>query len=382
MDVQGTCAEGFEPVRDAFAANFVDPGEIGAAVSVVRGGQTVVDLWGGLADAHTDRAWERDTPVLVYSTTKGPTAVCALLLWERGLLDIDAPVADVWPEFAAAGKGAVTTRHLLTHQAGLPVFDEPITFTECHDADLVAARLAAQTPRWEPGTAHGYHPLTFGWLVGEVVRRVSGRSVGTMLAEEVTVPLGLDLWIGLPPEREASVARLAPGRFDLAGMRPDDPGLIFAAAILDIESLTFRAFSNPPGQFDVESFNAPELHQAEWPAANGIATAPALARMYGELAEDRILSSTTLDEASRQQVRRPRPGSRRRHRLRARLLPGVGDDGPRPGELRPRGRRRLGGFRRSGLRPGLRLRDEPADGVAGRRPPVAPAGGGRLLLFC
>jgi CubicO group peptidase (beta-lactamase class C family) len=305
MDVHGTCAEGFEPVRDAFAANFVDPGEIGAAVSVVRGGRTVVDLWGGLADAHTDRAWERDTPVLVYSTTKGPTAVCALLLWERGLLDIDAPVADVWPEFAAAGKGAVTTRHLLTHQAGLPVFDEPIAFTECHDADLVAARLAAQTPHWEPGTTHGYHPLTFGWLVGEVIRRVSGRSVGTMLAEEVTVPLGLDLWIGLPPEREVSVARLAPGRFDLAGMRPDDPGLVFAAAILDVESLTFRAFSNPPGQFDVESFNAPELHQAEWPAANGIATACALARMYGELAEDRLLSATTLDEASRQQVAGP-----------------------------------------------------------------------------
>jgi CubicO group peptidase (beta-lactamase class C family) len=302
MDVQGTCAEGFEPVRDAFAANFVDPGEIGAAVSVVRGGRTVVDLWGGLADAHTGRAWDRDTPVLVYSATKGPTAVCALLLWERGLLDIDAPVAELWPEFAAAGKGRVTTRHLLTHQGGLPVFDEPISFTECHDPDLVAARLAAQRPKWEPGTAHGYHPLTFGWLVGEVIRRVSGRSVGTMLTEEVTRPLELDLWIGLPPEREVTVARLMPGRFDLTGMRPDDPGMVFAAAILNVESLTFKAFANPPGQFDVESFNAPELHQAEWPAANGISTARALARMYGELAADRLLSSATLDEASRRQV--------------------------------------------------------------------------------
>jgi CubicO group peptidase (beta-lactamase class C family) len=298
--IEGTSADGFEPVRDAFAVNFVDPGEIGAAVAVVVDGRPVVDLWGGLADAHTERAWSQDTPVLVYSATKGPTATCALLLWERGLLDLDAPVAEVWPEFAAAGKHAVTTRHLLTHQAGLPVFDEPITFAECHDPDLVAARLAAQTPHWEPATAHGYHPLTWGWLVGEVVRRVSGRTVGAMVSD-----FGLDLWVGLPPEREASVARLAPGRFDLSAMSADDPGLTFVAAIMDVESLTFKAFANPPGQLDVESFNAPELHQAEWPAANGIATARALATLYGELALDRILSPETLDEASRAQVSGP-----------------------------------------------------------------------------
>jgi CubicO group peptidase (beta-lactamase class C family) len=301
----GTCAEGFEAVRDAFAANFVDPGEIGAAVAVVVDGRMVVDLWGGLADPHTGRAWDDRTPVLVYSTTKGPTAICALLLWERGQLDLDAPVAELWPEFAAHGKGTVTVRHLLTHQAGLPVFDEPVTFTDCHDADLVAARLAGQHPRWEPGTAHGYHPLTFGWLVGEVVRRAGGRSVGRMLAEDVAGPLGLDFWIGLPPEKEAAVARLAPARFDLSGMTPGDPALLFAAAILDVESLTFQAFANPPGQFDVESFNAPELHQAEWPAANGIGTARALAALYGELACDRVLSAATLDEASRAQVSGP-----------------------------------------------------------------------------
>jgi CubicO group peptidase (beta-lactamase class C family) len=303
--IQGTCAEGFEAVGDAFAGNFVDPGELGAAVSAVVDGRVVVDLWAGLADAHTGRLWEADTPVLVYSATKGPTAVCALLLWERGLLDIDAPVVDVWPQFADEGKGAVTTRHLLTHQAGLPVFDDPITFGDCHDADLVAARLAAQRPHWEPGTAHGYHPLTFGWLVGEVVRRVAGRSVGRVFAEEVAGPLGLDFWIGLPPEREASVARLAAGRFDLTGVSADDAAFAFAAAILNVESLTFRAFANPPGQLDVESFNAPELHQAEWPAANGIGTARALARLYGELASDRVLSAATLDEASRPQVAGP-----------------------------------------------------------------------------
>ena len=297
VTVEGTAAEGFEPVRDAFAANFVDPGEIGAAVCVFVDGRPVVDLWGGLADAHTERPWTGDTPVLVYSATKGPTSACALLLWEQGLLDLDAPVAETWPEFAAAGKGAVTTRHLLTHQAGLPVFDEPITFAECHDHDLVAARLAAQAPHWEPGTTHGYHPLTWGWLVGEVVRRVSGVTVGAMVAD-----FGLDLWIGLPPEREAGVARLAAGRFDLSALGPDDPGLSFVTAIMDIESLTFKAFANPPGQLDVESFNAPEVHQAEWPAANGIASARALATFYGELAADRILSAATLDEASRVQV--------------------------------------------------------------------------------
>jgi len=303
--VHGTCAEGFEAVRDAFAANFVDPGEIGASVAVVLDGRTVVDLWAGLADVGTGRPWEERTPVLVYSATKGPTAACALLLWERGLLDLDAPVGGIWPEFAVAGKSRVTTRHLLTHQAGLPVFDEPIGFTDCHDPELVAARLAAQAPRWEPGTAHGYHPLTFGWLVGEVVRRVSGRTVGQLVADELAGPLDLDLWVGLPPEREAAVARLAPARFDLAGFGPADPALAFAAAIFDVESLTYKAFANPPGQFDVESFNAPALHRAEWPAANGIATARALARFYGELAVDRLLSGATLDEASRAQVSGP-----------------------------------------------------------------------------
>ncbi len=305
MTIQGTCADGFEAVRDAFAANFVDPGEIGASVAVVVDGRPAVELWAGLADAHTGRAWDQRTPVLVYSATKGPTSVCALLLWERGQLDIDAPVADVWPEFAAAGKAAVTTRHLLTHQAGLPVLDAPISFAECNDWDLVAARLAAQAPRWAPATAHGYHPLTFGWLVGEVVRRVSGRSVGTMVAEDLAGPLDLDLWVGLPPEHEAAVARLAPGRFDLSGGGPGSPAWAFAAAIMDVDSLTFQAFANPPGQFDVESFNAPALHQAEWPAANGITTACALARLYGELAQDRILSAATLDEAARVQVSGP-----------------------------------------------------------------------------
>lgn len=299
MAISGNCAAGFEPVRDAFAANFNgEGGEVGAAVAVVVDGRTVVDLWGGVADPTTGVPWEHDTHVLVFSTTKGLTSVCALRLWEGGDLDLDVPVAELWPEFAAAGKSQVTTRHLLSHQAGLPAFDQPLAFDACHDQDLVAARLAAQAPRWEPGTAHGYHALTFGWLVGEVVRRTTGRTVGQVLTDDVAGPLGLDLFIGLKPEREASVARLLPPQLDLTGLDPDDPVVAFTAALLDPASLTFQVFSNPP-QLDVELFNDPALHRAEWPAANGIVTARSLAVLYGELACDRLLSAATLDQATR-----------------------------------------------------------------------------------
>jgi len=298
-DVQGTCHERFGPVRRAFERNFDELGDIGAAVSVHLDGETVVDLWGGVADPATDRGWTRDTAALVFSTTKGLTAVCALLLWQRGELDLDAPVADVWPEFAAAGKGAVTTRHLLSHQAGLPAFDLPITVEECHDADLVAARLAAQAPTWEPGTAHGYHALTYGWLVGEVVRRVSGRRVGRFLAEEVTCPLGLETWLGLPLELEPRVARLQPMRLDdLAAIQLDERTQALTAALLDPDTLTHRVFFNPPVDLNGEAFNSPALHQAEWPAAGGITTARSLARLYGELACDRLLDPATLDAAT------------------------------------------------------------------------------------
>jgi len=298
-DIQGTCLERFRPVRTAFERNFDELGDVGAAVSVRLHGEKVVDLWGGVADPAAGRAWERDTAALVFSTTKGLTAVCALLLWQRGELDLDAPVAEVWPEFAASGKGAVTTRHLLSHQAGLPAFDMPITVDECHDADLVAARLAAQAPRWEPGTAHGYHALTYGWLVGEVVRRVSGRSVGRFLADEVTGPLGLETWLGLPPELERRVAVLQPMRLDdLGAIQLDERTQALTTALLDPDTLTHRVFFNPPVDLNGDAFNSPALHQAEWPAAGGITTARSLAHLYGELACDRVLAPRTLDAAT------------------------------------------------------------------------------------
>jgi CubicO group peptidase (beta-lactamase class C family) len=304
MDVHGRCDPKFEAVRSAFARNFEELGDVGAAVAVRVDGEPVVDLWAGLADAAAGKAWDEDTLALVFSTTKGWTAICALLLWERGLLDIDAPVASVWPEFAAAGKESITTRQLLSHQAGLPAFDEPMTIEECHDLDCVSARLAAQAPRWEPGTAHGYHAITYGWLVGEVIRRVSGRTVGRFFAEEVAGPLELDTYIGLPPEQLSRVAKLLP--MDINNISPDllndERMQAIAAKILDSESLTFRVFTNPPVLAGVDAFNSPEMHAAEWPAANGITSARSMAKLYGELACDRVLSTATLDAAETPQV--------------------------------------------------------------------------------
>src|SRR5947209_19151757 len=307
MEMQGFRDGRFEPVRQAFVRNFEEFGEVGAAVAVHIDGEPVVDLWAGVADAATERPWEEDTLALVFSTTKGWTAVCALLLWERGELDIDAPVPSVWPQFAAAGKESVTTRQLLSHQAGLPGFDDPITVSECHDVECVADRLAAQAPRWKPGTAHGYHAITYGWLVGEVIRRVSGRSVGRFFAEEVAGPLGLDTYIGLRPELHQRVAKLLP--IDINRLPPsllDDPKTqAIAAKILDPQSLTYNVFTNPPVLAGVDESNSAEMYAAEWPAANGITTARSMSKLYGELSCNRILSTATLDAAETPQVDGP-----------------------------------------------------------------------------
>ena len=300
VDIQGNCDRRFEAVADAFAENFAERDEVGAAVSVAVDGTTVVDLWGGRADG-ADRPWEKDTMALVFSTTKGLTTMCALLLADRGELDVDASVSKYWPEFAAAGKGDVTVAQLMSHQAGLPAFDQPVTGDDCNDDVAIAAVLAGQTPRWEPGTAHGYHAVTFGWLVGEVVRRISGRSVGRFLADELTGPLDLDVHLGLDPAEQHRVSELLPFRLDRIGPGDVDDALV--QAVLDPASLTFQVLSNPP--IDPALFNTPAVHAAEWPAANGIATARGLASLYGELACDRLLSSSILDDASAPRVDGP-----------------------------------------------------------------------------
>lgn len=298
-------APGFEPVRDAFAANFAAGTEVGAAFAVYHRGRPVVDLWGGVADVASGRPWQEDTVVLVFSTTKGATAACAHLLAARGQLDVEAPVARWWPEFAAAGKERVTVAHLLAHQAGLAWVDEPMTLEDALAWEPVVAALARQAPHWEPGTEHGYHALTFGWLVGEVVRRASGRSVGTFFAEEIAGPLGLDFWVGLPESVEPRVAPLI-----TPAASGDEEVRAAMAALAGPGSELGRALSAPGGAFaDVEVFNTRAVRAAEVPAANGVADARSVARMYaamiGEVDGVRLLPADHLERATRRRTSGP-----------------------------------------------------------------------------
>ena len=277
MEIQGIVDARFEPVRAAFAENFTSRGELGAAITVIADGRTVVDLWGGLADKATRRPWAADTMAIIFSCTKAATALCAHILVARGRLDLDAPVARYWPEFAQADKERIPVRMLLNHQAALPAIDVPLPAEAMLDWQQMTRALAAQAPHWEPGTAHGYHAMTFGWLVGEVVRRASGKSVGTFFREQIAGPLGLDFWIGLPAALEPRVAieRMPPIQNETTPL---------LRAILDRGSLVSKAFTNPPGLLTARQVNARALHAAEVPAANGMATARGLAGMYAPLA--------------------------------------------------------------------------------------------------
>ncbi|NEE45039.1 Beta-lactamase precursor [Streptomyces sp. ADI98-12] len=307
--IYGEVAAGFEPVREAFAANFAQHGDIGAAVCVYQYGRPVVDLWGGVADPETDRSWTRDTLQLVYSATKGATATAAHMLAERGALDLNAPVAKYWPEFAANGKADIPVRWLLSHQAGLITLDQPVPLNEALAWHPMAAALAAQRPQWTPGTAHGYHGRTWGWLVGEVIRRVSGRTPGRFFADEIAAPLGLDFFIGLPADQRDRVSRMVYQRpaIDLTTVPAESvPEELReqVAAWRDPESLSNRAYAvTDPAAID---FDSPEVQAAELPASNGIGTAHALARMYaaliGEVDGVRLLTSETLASAAKEQA--------------------------------------------------------------------------------
>ncbi len=303
---------GFEPVRDAFIANFTEHGDAGAGLCVYHRGHKVVELVGGWSWQKGGIPYDDEALQLIFSSTKGATALCAHLLAERGLLDFDQPVAGYWPEFAAAGKEEVTVRHLLSHQAGLPTIDNPIKLADVLAWEPVVEALAAQAPFWEPGSAHGYHALTYGWLVGEVIRRVSGRSIGCFFAEEVAAPLGIDFWIGLPEEQEARVSRLRIGPLPTLGAlrnpKEIDPTIaelakeIFAPGSLLLRALTlngaFGEFMGGQGPF-----NNPAVHAAEVPAANGITNASGLARMYasmvGEVDGVRLLDKESVARATR-----------------------------------------------------------------------------------
>ncbi|MFE7853537.1 serine hydrolase domain-containing protein [Streptomyces sp. NPDC057403] len=268
---QGHCDARFEAVRTAFEENFRERAELGAAVTVTVGGEVVVDLWGGWADAGRTRPWERDTLVNVWSTSKGPTALCAHVLADRGLLDFDAPVAGYWPEFAAAGKEKVLVRHLLSHRSGLAGLREPHSVEQLYDWELTTRRLAATEPWWEPGTVSGYHALTFGHLVGEVVRRISGLTPAAFLEREVTGPLGIDFTIGLPEKEAGRAAELVhpPAASD------SEQGAAFGR----LTPAVLAALANP--LVGAAEANTPRWRAAEIPAANGHGTARAVAALYG-----------------------------------------------------------------------------------------------------
>ncbi len=330
MKISGWTAPGFEGVREAFQANFDRGLEVGAAFSAYHRGESVVDLWGGVADTRTGRTWDEDTLVLVYSTTKGATAMCANRLAQQGLIDVEAPVATYWPEFAQAGKEHVTVADLLSHRAGLAWTDGSLSLEEALAWDPVIEALERQAPSWPPGSAHGYHATTYGWLVGEVVRRVSGRSLGTYLREEIGGPLGAEFFVGLPGSEEPRVARLVSfleslesggSLHDLgsAGGGPADAGLSGlgedVASYLAPDGPLSKALAAPGGAFsDPTIWDDPRLHAAEIPAANGICDARSLARLYGACVGDvigssgekfRILSAEQLDVALRQQTEGP-----------------------------------------------------------------------------
>ncbi|CAL9545933.1 hypothetical protein SUDANB145_04320 [Streptomyces sp. enrichment culture] len=308
--VRGTVAEEFEPVRDAFLRNFTTLGDRGAAVAVYRDGRKVVDLWAGTRDLDGTEPWQRGTAQVIRSATKGVAAAVPLLLHQRGELDLDAPVHTYWPEFKAHGKEGVLVRHVLAHRAGLPVLDRPLTPAEALDPLPGTEAVAAQAPVWEPGTDHGYHALTYGWLLDGLVRRVTGRGTGEWIADQIARPLGLDLWLGLPADEEAASRAGRTGRAE--DVQPPSGGLRMrpkrsvTAAYDDPGSLTRRAFGaiTPfPDQ------NDPAYRAAALPATNGIATADALARFYaaltGEVDGVRLFDARTLAAARAQESAGP-----------------------------------------------------------------------------
>ena len=295
MQVQGHFELQFEAVRDAFAALFDDPQERGAALCVQVGGQTVVDLWAGTSDKDASEAWHTDTILNLFSCTKTFTAVTALQLVAEGKLELDTPVARYWPEFAAAGKQAVTLRQLLSHQAGLPALRTLLPAEALYDWQLMVDALAAETPWWEPGTGHGYAAITYGWLIGELLRRADGRGPGESIVARVARPLGLDFHVGLADEEFYRVAHIARGK---GNMGDEAAQRLLKVTMREPEALSTRAFTNPPSV--LTSTNKPEWRRMQQPAANGHGNARSLAGFYSGLLDGSLLESELLDELTRQ----------------------------------------------------------------------------------
>jgi len=297
--VEGYCDPAFRAVRDGFIENFEQRGEVGAAVALSVGGEPRVDLWGGFTDEARTRPWEADTVSLVYSCTKAATALCAHLLVERGQLDLHARVTNYWPEFGTVGKEDATVAMMLDHSVGLPALRENVKPGGYYDWDYMVDRLAAEAPFWEPGTRNGYHMISFGWTVGELVRRVSGKSLGRFFAEEFAGPLGLEFWIGLPEAHESRVAPMIP-------FVPDENGPFTEFTL---------ALMNQPGSISALSLvnsgghqpDSREAHAAEIGGGGGIAHARALAGLFVPLslgggeyfARERVTRMSQVSQATR-----------------------------------------------------------------------------------
>lgn len=290
MQIQGYFQLEFEAVRDAFAALFEDPHERGAALCIQLNGETVIDLWAGMADKDGQAAWHSDTILNLFSCTKAFTSVALLQLASEGKLSLDAPVARYWPEFAAAGKADITVRQVLCHQAGVPAIAAPLPAEALYDWQAMLHALEGQAPWWQPGTAHGYAAITFGWLAGELIRRVTGREPGDVIVERVARPLGLDFHIGLADsefDRVAHISRAKGNAGDAAAQR------LLHVTLREPEALSTRAFTNPPSV--LTSTNKPEWRRMQQPAANGHGNARSLAGFYSGLLAGDLLDGEWLE---------------------------------------------------------------------------------------
>jgi CubicO group peptidase (beta-lactamase class C family) len=299
--VGGWCDPAFEAVRTEFGRNFTERGEVGAAVCVTLDGTVVADLRGGWTDADQRLPWSADTLVNVFSVGKGLLSVCTARLAGLGLLDPDAPVTRYWPEFGAAGKSEVTVRQLLSHQAGLPAVRQPLPAGSGLDWQLLTTLLAAEEPWWQPGSGHGYHVNTFGYLGGELIRRITGTTVGEFLQREVAGPLGADVHIGLPASEHRRVAEFRwPERGPETAALQGDP--------VPQNRMALNAYFNPPDFAGVGVVNTAAWRSAQVPSANAHATAAGIARIYtalaagGALSGVRVVTASALAAATREQV--------------------------------------------------------------------------------
>src|SRR5947207_7655379 len=295
-EITGYCDPRFERVAEEFVRNFQERGEVGASVSITIEGEPAVDMWGGSADPATNKPWVEDTITHVFSATKGATSLCAHMLIERGLLDLEAPVMRYWPEFGQAGKESIQVKMLLNHQSGVAAISEPVPPGGLYDWEFMVKALEKQEPFWKPGSMHGYHGFTFGWLVGEIIRRVSGKSLGTFFRQEVVEPLGLDFWMGLPETHEKRVAPIIPAE------PPDPSGPVspmLMAIAMDQSSLQAILMFNTGGYMlpdpdGIFGFNTRDAHMAEFGSVGTLTNARGLAGMYAPLANGGSLNTVSL----------------------------------------------------------------------------------------